>query len=130
MSWKGERKMWAKFDFNDPYEGEIIESINNIPIPVEYIDFMKKHNGGEGDTGKSWLLLYPFEELVEINEDYQEYLKDGFIIGSNGGGELFGINGDGKYFIVPDIVEEEYLTVIGNSIENLLEDINRYWSNQ
>ena len=80
MSWKGERKMWAKFDFNDPYEGEIIESINNIPIPVEYIDFMKKHNGGEGDTGKSWLLLYPFEELVEINEDYQEYLKDGFII--------------------------------------------------
>ena len=60
--------MWSKFDFNDPYEGEVLESINNTPIPAEYINFMKKHNGGEGDTGESWLMLYPFEELVEINE--------------------------------------------------------------
>ena len=100
--------MWSKFDFNDPYEGEVLESINNTPIPAEYINFMKKHNGGEGDTGESWLMLYPFEELVEINEEYQEYLKDGFIIGTNGGGELFGINGDGRYFIVPDIIEEPH----------------------
>ena len=36
--------MWSKFDFNDPYEGEFLESINNTPIPAEYIEFMKKHN--------------------------------------------------------------------------------------
>ena len=31
----------------------------------------------------------------------------------NGAGELLGMNEDGKYFIVPDMLEEEYLTIIG-----------------
>ena len=33
MPWQGGMKMWSKFDFNDPYEGEVLESINNTPIP-------------------------------------------------------------------------------------------------
>lgn len=122
--------MWSDFEFNEPYVGEIQKTINGVDLPIKYIEFMKKHNGGEGDTGESWLVLFPIEELQEINEDYEEYLPSGnIIIGSNGGGELFGINSDGKYFIVPEIIEEEYLEIISDSIDNLPLDINNYWNN-
>ena len=61
---------------------------------------MKKHNGGEGDIGETWLILYPLEELQEINDDYEieEFLPGHIIIGSNGGGELYGIDNKGNYF--------------------------------
>lgn len=121
--------MWSDFDFNEPYNGEINNVIYGVELPEEYVAFMKAHNGGEGNIGESWLVLFPIEELQEINDDYQEYLPEGnIIIGSNGGGELFGVNNKGKYFIVPEIIEEEYLDVIGERIESLPTDINRFWS--
>ena len=36
-------------------------------MPEQYIDFMKRHNGGEGDIGESWLILFALEELQEMN---------------------------------------------------------------
>lgn len=121
--------MWSDFEFNEPYSGEFETVIYGVELPKEYVEFMKEHNGGEGDTGESWLVLFPIEELKEINDDYHDFLPDGnIIIGSNGSGELFGLNSDGKYFIVPEIIEEEYLEVVGDSIDNLPADINRYWN--
>ena len=121
--------MWSDFEFNEPYSGEFETVIYGVELPKEYVEFMKEHNGGEGDTGESWLVLFPIEELKEINDDYHDFLPDGnIIIGSNGSGELFGLNSDGKYFIVPEIIEEEYLEVIGDSIDNLPTDINSYWN--
>lgn len=120
--------MWSDFEFNTPFECEFQSIINGVELPKEYIEFMKLHNGGEGDVGGSWLVLFPIEELQEINNDYKEYLPTGhIIIGSNGGGELFGLNSFGKYFIVPEIIEEEYLEIIGDCIENLPMDISNYW---
>lgn len=121
--------MWSDFEFNEPYSGEFDTVIYGVELPKEYVEFMKEHNGGEGDTGESWLVLFPIEELKEINDDYHDFLPDGnIIIGSNGSGELFGLNSDGKYFIVPEIIEEEYLEVIGDSIDNFPTDINSYWN--
>lgn len=37
---------WGMFEFNTPYVGEIIEKINDVVLPNDYIEFMKKHNGG------------------------------------------------------------------------------------
>ena len=123
--------MWKGFEFNKPYDGVIPDIINGVELPIEYIEFMRRHNGCYGDTGESYLILFPIEELEESNDDYNvsEYLEGCFIIGNNGAGELYGINKEGKYFIVPDIIEEEYLTVIGDSIESLPEDINNFWKN-
>ncbi len=121
--------MWSDFEFNEPYSGEFETVIYGVELPKEYVEFMKEHNGGEGDTGESWLVLFTIEELKEINDDYHDFLPDGnIIIGSNGSGELFGLNSDGKYFIVPEIIEEEYLEIVGDSIDNLPADINRYWN--
>ena len=62
---------WGMFEFNTPYVGEIIEKINDVVLPNDYIEFMKKHNGGQGDIGETWLILYRLEELQEINDDYE-----------------------------------------------------------
>lgn len=120
---------WGEFEFNPPYDGKEIEKINNVVLPKQYIDFMKKHNGGEGDIGETWFVLYPLEELQSINDDYEteKYLPDHIIIGSNGGGEFYGIDSKGNYFNVPDIIEAEYLTLFGNDIDSLPDKINEFW---
>ena len=49
---------WTDFKFNEPYEGKEICSVLGIPLPAQYIEFMKRHNGGEGDIGGIiWLML-------------------------------------------------------------------------
>ncbi len=117
------------FEFNTPYIGEIIEKINDVVLPKDYIEFMKKHNGGEGDIGETWLILYPLEELQEINDDYEieEFLPGHIIIGSNGGGELYGIDNKGNYFNVPVLIDENDIALLGAEIELLPDRINALW---
>lgn len=120
---------WGEFEFNEPYNGKDIDKINNVTLPKQYLEFMKRHNGGEGDIGESWFVLYRLEELQEINDDYEiaEYLPDHIIIGSNGAGELYGIDIDGNYFNVPDMIDEDDVTVFGRDIEILPNEINEFW---
>lgn len=121
---------WGEFVFNAPYGGAVIEKINEVVLPKDYVEFMKNHNGGEGDVGETWLILYPMEELQEINDDYEieEFLPGHIIIGSNGSGELYGIDNKGNYFNVPFLIDEDDLTLLGNDIEFLAERINALWS--
>ena len=120
---------WGMFEFNTPYVGEIIEKINDVVLPNDYIEFMKKHNGGQGDIGETWLILYRLEELQEINDDYEieVFLPDHIIIGSNGGGELYGIDNKGNYFNVPVLIDEDDVAVLGTEIELLPDKINALW---
>lgn len=120
---------WGEFVFNEPYIGNEIKQINNVLLPTQYMEFMKEHNGGEGDLGETWFILFPMEELQEINDDYciEEFLPDHIIIGSNGGGELYGIDMDGNYFNVPSMIAEEDITLLGKDMESLPEKINEFW---
>ena len=123
--------MWNEFEFNSPYNGKCMTEINGVNLPQNYIDFMIEHNGGEGDIGESWLVLYMMEELKEINDDYNvhEYLPNHIIIGSNGGEEFLGINSDGKYFIVPSTFEMDEVTIICDDIKKLSDTVNQFWEN-
>ena len=49
------------------------------------------------------------EELQEINDDYciEDFLPNHIIIGSNGNGELYGIDNSGNYFNVPIMIDKE-----------------------
>lgn len=120
---------WGGFVFNEPYLGETINRINDVILPVQYINFMNKHNGGEGNIGETWLILFPLKDLQEINDDYciEEFLPGHIVIGTNGNGELYGIDRNGDYFNVPEILEKEYISVLGNDIEKLPEKINELW---
>lgn len=120
---------WGEFEFNAPYNGEVIKKINEVELPEDYVEFMKKHNGGEGDIGEAWLVLYSLEELQEINDDYEieQFLPDHIIIGSDGGGELYGIDGKGNYFNVPVLMDENDITLLGTDMELLPDKINELW---
>ena len=119
---------WGDFVFNEPYNGDEIKMIGSVTLPLNYVEFMRKHNGGEGDIGNTWFRLYTIEELQEINDDYEvwKYLPGHIIIGGSDG-ELYGIDTDGNYFNVPEIIEVEYLTLLGNDIDNLPDAINKLW---
>lgn len=120
---------WNEFVFNEPYVGDKIERINNVVLPKQYLEFMKNHNGGEGDIGEAWFILFPLEKLQEINDDYcmEDFLPNHIIIGSNGDGELYGIDSSGNYFNVPIMIEEEDVTVLGGDIYLLPDEINHLW---
>lgn len=120
---------WEEFEFNAPYIGEITEQINQVALPKDYVDFMRKHNGGEGNIGETWLVLYPLEELQEINDDYETkcFLPNHIIIGSDGGGEFYGIDKEGNYFNVPMLMDEDDIVLLGTDIELLPDRINALW---
>ncbi len=120
---------WEDYNWGEPYVGKKIDKVNNMSLPKEYVDFMKLHNGGEGDIGNAYLVLFPLEELQEINEDYaiEEELPGHIIIGNNGSGELYGINSNGEYFNVPFIIEKEYLTILGSTLDEFYDGVNALW---
>jgi SMI1 / KNR4 family (SUKH-1) len=67
-------------------------------LPQDYIDFLKRHNGGEGYIGGEYVMLWKLEELEEFNRDYEvrEYLPNVLLFGSDGSGEAFGFRTSGK----------------------------------
>ena len=46
----------------------------------QYIDFMKRHNGGEGDIGESWLgdKIVPFDNTMEKDSSLYQLLNTNF----------------------------------------------------
>ncbi len=124
-----EAENWGEVELSGPFQGEAVTEVNGIPLPEQYLAFMKQHNGGEGDLGETWFVLYPLEELQQINDDYevQKYLPGRVLIGSNGGGEFYGIDSRGNYFNVPESFEEKYITALGSDLEALPAKINDMW---
>ena len=123
--------MWGKFQFNEPYIGNNVIEINGVKLPQSYIDFMLKHNGGEGDIGETWLILYRIEELQIINDEYgfSEFLPNHIVIGSNGGEEFYGIDANGMFFNIPSLFDEQDITVLCDDMEIFAEKVNDFWKN-
>lgn len=120
---------WSEFEFNGPYIGKEINKINNIDLPRQYVEFMKEHNGGEGDIDETWFILYPIDKLQEMNDLYEisDVLPGHIIIGTNGGGEFYGIDSDGYYFNVSSMFDEEDIILFSNDIDELPDEINKFW---
>lgn len=89
------KEMLKEFDFQTPASNDVIDSFektSNMILPAEYKIFLKLTNGGEGFIGaNSYLILWPVEELIELNKSYKidDYAPGLFIFGSNGGGEAY-----------------------------------------
>ena len=67
--------------------------------------------------------------FYDRNDDYEieVFLPGHIIIGSNGGGELYGIDNKGNYFNVPVLIDEDDVSVLGTEIELLPDKINALW---
>ena len=62
--------IFKEFDFNEKPE-ELISEVNGMPLPADYLAFMRGHNGGEGPIGENnYGRFFRLEELEQINEEY------------------------------------------------------------
>ena len=86
-------------DFNEP-TGKEITRINGLPIPKDLLDFLHKHNGGEGRLGEWMLYLSSLEEMQKLNDEWKtaEYLGDAFIFGIFDIDILIGYNAKAKRY--------------------------------
>lgn len=73
---------------------ELITAMPGRSLPSDYLDFLKRHNGGEGFVGKKYIILWKAEELVRFNHEYEVelYAPGIFLFGSSGGGEGYGFD--------------------------------------
>jgi hypothetical protein len=65
-----------------------VERALGISFPPQYVDFMTKSDGAEGFVGlNSYLMLWPVEEIVSLNEAYkvQTFAPGLTLFGSDGG---------------------------------------------
>jgi hypothetical protein len=71
---------------SDAVVQEVMEKAG-FGFPADYTEVMKAYNGGEGSIGKNaWLILYPIEDLIQVNTDYgvlMEQIPDYFLFGKD-----------------------------------------------
>jgi SMI1 / KNR4 family (SUKH-1) len=70
---------------------EEIESKLQIKLPKDYEEFLLVSNGVSGFVCKSYLIIWPVEDIQEINllASINEFAPGLIMFGSNGGGESY-----------------------------------------
>ncbi len=121
--------MFNEFNFNEA-PSKMIDEVLGFKLPVDYSEFMKKHNGGEGPIGNnSYGCFYKLEELEKVNKEYdvQNNWPGYLVIGSDMGGTLWAYNPSKKIYCQIDstnIDEDTYYT-ISNSLESFIGNIDK-----
>lgn len=83
----------SSFQRNAPTDLSTIsefETRSGTQLPTSYKTFLLEANGGAGFIGENaYAILWPIEDLVELNDAYQidQYARGLLLIGSDGGGE-------------------------------------------
>jgi cell wall assembly regulator SMI1 len=70
---------------------EEAESALGTPLPDDYKEFLRRHDGGEGFIGSHYLILWKSAQLKPFNDGYefQKYAPALVAFGSDGGGDAF-----------------------------------------
>jgi hypothetical protein len=84
----------SRFEGNPPAaESQIhaLEVAEALKLPDDYVEFLKKRNGGSGFVGESFVRLFPVETVLQENSEFRKarYAPGALFIGSDGGEELF-----------------------------------------
>lgn len=115
--------LFEEFEFNDEPEKMIYE-FNGYKLPEDYIEFMKKHNGGEGNIGKdSYGQFLQIEELQQYYDDYElsSRLPNCFAFGTDLGGNHWCYNFETKqYFALDAICNYDDAYCFAKSLEEFL----------
>lgn len=79
-------------NLNEPASAEELEQIPSLDrLPVDYVEFMKRANGGHGSVGKEHLIVFPAQEIAQINQAaaVERFAPGLLIFASNGGGQSY-----------------------------------------
>ena len=77
-----------------PRAVECLSSNLRVPLPNDYLEFLRQHNGGEGFIGGNYVIFWKAEELADFNREYEvdAYAPGILLFGSDGGGEGYGFD--------------------------------------
>jgi hypothetical protein len=94
-------------------------------LPGDYVMAMRAHNGGEGWIGQgAYLRLWPIEEVASNNETLgaRDFVPGVTLIGTDGAGELFGVEAQsGRFMSYPAVgLEPDAGEPLGTSWEGFL----------
>ncbi len=85
------KELFKNFDFNEA-PAQMIQTVNGMDLPDDYLEFMSEHNGGEGPIGEvGYGCFFRLEELEDCNTEYdvQKSWPGHIVIGSDMGGMLW-----------------------------------------
>ena len=116
-------KMFQEFEFNEKPE-TTISSVNGLMLPKDYLNFMSKHNGGEGALGaNNYGHFYKLEKLKEINDEYDVPNNwPGYVVIGGTDDALWAYNPDKKIYCQIDScnVDEDTYYTISDSFDEFL----------
>jgi hypothetical protein len=99
-------------------------------LPVDYREFLKITNGGEGFIGENaYVMFWGVDELVSMNKAYEvdTYVPGFLLFGSNGGGEAFGFDTRKKRWTIVQVpfvgMEWSLAERLGRSFKDFLEKL-------
>ena len=105
-----------------------IENEFNFNLPNDYVEFMKKHDGGEGPIGKyGYLAVWNVEEVFSYNyEKNGPVLSDDILFfSSDRGGTIFAFKKDNDLFTIvelqDDTIDLEEIEIIASSFEDFIQ---------
>jgi len=105
------------------------------PIPPGYRALLRRVNGLEGSLGESYLVLWEAKDILQQTVDWRALVESNeepfptdFMIGSDGGGEVFGlamVGGEEEYVMFPWLGSHPDDTIVlGRGVEAFAE---RLW---
>ena len=105
-----------------------IENEFNFNLPNDYVEFMKKHDGGEGPIGEyGYLAVWNVEEVFSYNyEKNGPVLSDDILFfSSDRGGTIFAFKKDNDLFTIvelqDDTIDLEEIEIIASSFEDFIQ---------
>ncbi len=105
---------------------ELAEQLG-LRLPADYVSFLQTSNGAEGPVGHGYISLWPIEEIVILNEQYEVVLSaPGLILlGSDGANVGYAIDRRTHGFVeVPLIgLSLEAVSPVGSTLGELLEHV-------
>ena len=122
-------------NLNAPCKTEELEKIEQYlgkPLPKDYAEFMKLHNGGEGPVGENgYLAIWDTDEVLDVNTntEYPVPVKDLFYFASDRSGLLYAYdkNNYGKIVEIWDAnyyIESDKPKLIATSLKEFAQYIH------
>lgn len=121
------KTLFENFEFDRNTIADVTE-INGVPLPQDYLEFVRENGGGEGALGdEGYLQLWSLGELEDQNGFYEtrEILPDCVLIATDLSGSMFGVNKNGEYFAIPNDMglDAEEIYVLCRSFEEFVEKL-------
>jgi hypothetical protein len=97
------------------------------PLPGRLMELYRLCNGGEGSLPRQpyYFALWGVGEVAGLRErdHYRTHYDRYVFFGSNGAGEYFGVDGEGRVFFMDAVAGEQSITIYCDSFDEFVTDI-------